>query len=229
LRSGILEFATVHEFTADSISQISFGEFVSSLSRAFDNVSDLEVRYRTMVDVANALKPSRDGMIRNELLAAKIQLEGPEGFYATLDSIEAFRVDPQRKKSRVLVQQLYLRTERVVHLDSLFRKGENGRATDVRSVTSLRRAVESAMQYTSVGAEMSLAELNELEWQIGRSYCTRNEPRCTGPHLENKRVASEIMELNQDRCPLQRSCNGAIDLRVRLLVEPRLAEHHAYY
>jgi hypothetical protein len=103
------------------------------------------------------------------------------------------------------------------------------RATDIRSVTALRLAVERAMTYTSAGAGLSLPDLNEIEWQIGRSFCQREGALCFGPPRDDKPVDSALLKVADGACPFIGVCRGSSDPKTAALVEPRLAEHHAFY
>jgi hypothetical protein len=181
-------------------------------------------------------------------------LSGSSGLYAAIDELEPFCADPHRKKTRILIQQLfrydllhvadpehvlpaieyhlvrlYLRTGRVVHSGSVRLSSEISRASDVRSVNALRAAVEEAMRYTADAADLPVSEINEIEWQIGRSYCERSAPRCWGPHRSDKLVATAIAQIASGACPFSDTCDGPRWEKAAQISEPRLADRHGYY
>jgi hypothetical protein len=221
---------------------------------AFGTSTDLAQRYELFMSVAAALATADSVLRQLALRAEPQQLAGPTGLYEVLDSLPVFAADPQRKKARILVQQLYryrlinftdpenvrpateyhlirlyLRTERVVHADGVEFATDAYRAVDIRSVNALRLAVEEAMHYTTAGAAMSLPDLNEIEWQIARSFCQRSRPLCAGPPRADKPVDPAIVSVSNGACPFANSCNGPARSRIAHLAEPRLAEHHAFY
>lgn len=186
----------------------------------------------------------------------RVCLSGKDGIYSWLNNIPVFAADPIQKKARVLVHQLlryglisvtdpenispavdyhlirlYVRTARVRPVNDEWdqRLKEGGKAR-VEPVTALRRAVEEAMYYTATGAELRVDELNHIEWQIARSFCLRQEPRCnTGPLIE-KPVDNAVAELSCKAgcaCPLIAQCVGARDAQIREAIDPQSAR--SYY
>ena len=186
----------------------------------------------------------------------KTRLGGDSGVYNWLARIPAFGGDPLQKKSRILVHQLlayrllevadpenilpavdyhlirlYVRTGRVVARRAEIAERLQGdrKVARVEFVTHLRRAVEEAMWYTANGAQRPVNEVNHIEWQIGRSFCTRKEARCEGPFLEDKPpdACVRALSLGSSACPLRRDCAGAIDENLRSIVDP--ASSRSYY
>lgn len=240
-------------FTPAALARRDFAEYLAEFGAAFDDeVADLDRRYEMFRSVVEAL--SEPGYSVGSLHQRDVvQLAGPGGLYAQLDSLAPFAEDPQRKKSRLLVQhlvrfglirisdpdslqpaieyhliRLYMRTGRVAHSEAKD-VGATTSSTDIRSVNALREAVEQAMHYTAYAAELSVADLNEIEWQVARSFCTRNSPRCEGPPLAAKPVSQSILERSQGACPFSGSCDGPRHGRVALTVEPKLSSRHAFY
>jgi len=185
-----------------------------------------------------------------------IHLEGSNGLYSWLDRFSVYAEDPLRKKARVLVHQLlhyglievddpqhiraavdyhiirlYARTNRV--MPAVPKAGgplENGEEPHVKLLTHLRRAVEEAMAYTAAGAMIRIDELNHIEWQIARSFCTRKEARCHCGPLPEKPVDNIVALLSQargGRCPYVDDCPAVSDTKLRLLVDPKSSK--AFY
>ena len=181
---------------------------------------------------------------------------GVSGIYNWLASIPAFGADPLQKKSRILVHQLlayrllevadpenilpavdyhlmrlYVRTGRVVarRAQIVERLQGDRKVERIEFVTHLRRAVEEAMWHTASGARRPVNEVNHIEWQIGRSFCTRKEPRCEGPFLEDKPPDACVQALSSGSaaCPLRGDCAGATDKSLRSIVDP--ASSRSYY
>lgn len=241
-------------FTAIRLANLTADEFSREFSTAFNSVTDLADRHVSFVAVAAAFAAGGELFNEKRLYAEPQRLGGPDGLYATIDRLSVFRADPQRKKSRVLVQQLirtdlltiidpdqmrpaieyhlmrlYLRTGRVVHADAYEFRDKGDRATDVRSVTALRAAVEQAMHYSAAGADLTIAEINDLEWQIARSFCERVGPRCDGPPSADKPVVASIAAARGGACPFSSTCDAPRHPAIAALTEPRLADHHPYY
>ena len=184
------------------------------------------------------------GKAENLLTGSGSGLRGPDGFMKRLDRFQAFREDPLRKKSNVLVHEivrdgvanfedateiepavdyhimrLYLRSGRVVPLHretlELLKRDAVPRP---RLVKLLREVVSEAVSLTALYARMSIPEVNSLEWQIGRDVCDRNQPKCTGV---NPTIA-ERFGLANTRCPYADFCQAFANEEWRLLREPDL-------
>jgi hypothetical protein len=255
LRSVMSEVAMRDGLSADVLSSLSFDGFVAAFGDAFPDKMDLRKRHEMLTSVASDFVNSPvNGPESFGFFDGAVELSGATGLYRKLDRFPVFAEDPQRKKSRILVQQLYrhrlvqfvdpenvspateyhlirlyLRTERVVHSEGLEFATEDSRAIDLRSITALRSAVEQAMRYTASGAEMPLPDVNEIEWQIARSFCVREAPRCAGPPRADKPVDEAILGIADGACPFINSCNGARIDKISRLSEPRLSDRYAFY
>jgi hypothetical protein len=254
LRGHFEKLARSTNFEAEALSRVTLPQFMQLAAGGFDEAIDLVPRYEMFSSVAHEL--ARPGsQLRPETLINRAQpLSGESGLYERLDTLPVFSADPQRKKARILVQQLrrhrlvdfidpenirpaieyhiirlYLRTQRVIHSDGLEFGLDTERAGDIRSVSALREAVESAMYYTASGAEMQIHDVNEIEWQIARSYCARERPQCFGPPLTTKPVDEAIASIANGACPFSSTCEGPQTSRVSRLAEPRLSDRHAFY
>ena len=255
LRNHLLKAAgSPDHFVAERLANLTLATFVEEFGPAFGSVSDLAERHRVFCAVGAAFFRQDTRFDGKRLSSEPQRVGGAEGLYAQLDILDTFRSDPHRKKSRILVQQLirdglldvsdphelrpaieyhlvrlYLRTGRVVHEVSSHIMEQSGRATDVRSVTALRAAVEHAMRYTADSAELNVLQTNDIEWQIARSFCDRSAPRCPGPPRQDKPVIPSIAAAAGGACIFAETCDGPRNANVAALVEPRLADHHAYY
>jgi hypothetical protein len=178
------------------------------------------------------------------LKGAGRRLHGHDGFMERLDRFQAFREDPLRKKSSVLVHEivrdgianfedssqiapaidyhimrLYLRSGRVVPLHpetlDLLKKDSAPRP---RLVKLLREVVSEAVSLTAFYAAMSIPEVNSLEWQIGRDVCDRGRPNCSGGNFS---IAARF-GLASDGCPYAGFCRAFADKEWRMLREPDL-------
>lgn len=244
-----------HNVDPKRLAGLEFEQFIDDFGPAFaDEVDDLPRRHGMFTRVAAAFA---DGGVLSDvrsLTAGPQALAGPAGLYARLDRLEPFRADPQRKKARVFVQQLlrfrlltpldpaelrpateyhlirlYLRTQRVTHMNGTWPAAPAGATSDLENITSLRGAVEQAMRYTAEAAGLTIADVNEIEWQVGRSYCERDAPRCSGPFRPDKPVSGTIARARGGRCPFGEVCDAARDSSLARLIEPQLASHHAFY
>ena len=161
---------------------------------------------------------------------AEAQL-GNNGFHALLDKFESYRTDPLRKKTNVLthdlykekivnfsdsqniepavdyhIMRLYLRTGRVVPADeSIFSFLEGEPKPRGSLVRQLRRQVSEAAKLTAYYANLNVAEVNYIEWQIGRSICHNKQPECQKTEGEIL-VAKDVRKLFTGRCPYMSSC-----------------------
>lgn len=198
--------------------------------------------------------PERPGL--DWLEQRRVTLSGPDGLYSWLDRIEVFSADPLRKKARVLIHQLlryglidvadpsniapavdyhlmrlYVRTARVVAIKpELIDRLAADVKMRIEPITDLRRAVEEAMFHTAAASELRMDQVNHVEWQIGRSFCVRRDPRCTLPPAPDKDVDKAVQDLCAiygGGCPFASTCEGAVSFRLRRFVEPQSC--HAYY
>jgi hypothetical protein len=82
-----------------------------------------------------------------------------------------------------------------------------------------------AMKYSAASAGIRIDQLNQIEWQIARSFCTRRNPRCDGPFLPERPIDPELECLAQrvHGCPIRSDCRGATDPELRSIVDPRSA------
>jgi hypothetical protein len=69
---------------------------------------------------------------------------------------------------------------------------------------------------------MRISDLNHFEWQIARSFCVREGPRCDSPGLPSKRVDPTLagMASNVGGCPLRTVCFGRKEPVLLRLQEP---------
>jgi hypothetical protein len=214
-------------------------------------------RYRTFVAVA-AVLAREEVFSLDHMVSGPVQLAGPSGLYSKLKAMPGFCGDPGQKKSRVLVQELcrtglivpadpenvlpaveyhlirlYLRTERVMPLRPTDRqKLADGAVLPLPAITSLREAVELAMYYTAGAAEVTVYDLNAMEWEIGRSYCVRSSPRCDGPPLPGKPCGDSVTELAHrvgGTCPFAAHCDGGRKEVLSRMQEPQLSRNYDYY
>jgi hypothetical protein len=195
-------------------------------------------------DVGATILRDFQGEPENLLEGAGGRLHGSDGFMERLDRFCAFREDPLRKKSNVLVHEivrdgvanfddsnkiapavdyhimrLYLRSGRVVPLHcetlELLKKDSAPRP---RLVKLLREAVSEALCLTALYTGMSIPDVNSVEWQIGRDVCDRSRPKCSAGNAS----VAERLGLSRDTCPYIDFCRAFTDKEWRLLREPDL-------
>lgn len=240
--------AAVSEMTGPAFRRL-FGQVYDS-----DRIRSTE-RAKLLSSLGRAVARTADVPVFPWLTSNPVALAGPGGLYDWLAGIDAFSQDPLRKKSRILVHdllqhglievadqqniapaidyhliRLYVRTGRVlpIRVELLGRLSDEG-TPRVEFHTDLRAAVEEAMGYTASGAGLRIDELNNIEWQVARSFCLRKEPRCNGCAIPEKPVDAFIKVLagNANGCPMRRECRGANDAELRSIVDPRSAR--SYY
>lgn len=195
-------------------------------------------------DVGGTLFRDFGGRATNVIYGSGRRLYGPNGFLDRLDRFQAFREDPLRKKSNVLVHEivrdgiasfddehqiapaidyhimrLYLRSGRVIPIHQetleLLKKDCTPRP---RLVKLLREAVSEAVALTALYSKMSIPEVNSVEWQIGREVCDRSRPKC----LAGNGSITERFGLMDDKCPYGNVCRAFADPEWRALREPDL-------
>jgi hypothetical protein len=197
--------------------------------------------------IGSGLQQKFDGDVLTLVSRASGKLEGATGFLQQLDAFEPYRADPLRKKSNVLVQdlvrerivnfedettirpavdyhimRLYLRTGRVVPMYTVVADALKGMPRPrPRLVKLLREAVAEALQTTAGFAKLSVAEINYVEWQIGRSICHRLRPLCTTP-AGKVELDPDIAALFDGPCPYASFCPAYRDSEWRRLSEPNL-------
>lgn len=158
------------------------------------------------------------------------KLDGKE-FQQVMDRFEGYRTDKLRKKTNILshdllregiiefpdpenlepaidyhIMRLYLRTGRVLPTDrAVFRYLEGAPNPRGSLVRELRRVTAEAAKLTSFYSGVSIADLNFVEWQIGRSVCLNDEPRCDAPK-ESLELAPDVCLLAKVGCPYRQVC-----------------------
>jgi hypothetical protein len=170
------------------------------------------------------------------------RVAGPMGYLETLNKFAAYSEDPLRKKSHVLLQdllreriveindpeniipaidyhiiRLYLRTGRVVSIDPIITPYLQERPYPrPRLVKLLRKSVADALSLTSLYADMPVADLNAIEWQLGRTLCILPEPRCDSTTDE-----SELAQFCKSGCGYRSFCAAYRKSEERSLKEPQ--------
>jgi hypothetical protein len=157
-------------------------------------------------------------------------------FHQIMDQFLGYRTDSLRKKTNVLTHDLYkeaiidfadeknvrpavdyhimrtyVRTGRVVPIDPiLFRYLEGAPNPRGSLVRQLRKAVSEAEKLTAFYAGLNVADVNYIEWQIGRSICENKDPLCVS---ENKSfiTAEDIYPLCSGSCPFINNCRSYND------------------
>jgi hypothetical protein len=195
-------------------------------------------------DIGDVIIKNYFGDTGRVLSDANGKLLGKNGFMAQLDGFAAFREDPLRKKSNVLVHELvrdgmarfddeseiapaidyhimrlYLRTGRVVPLHQTTHDLlKNDSSPRPRLVKLLRESVGEALSLTAFYATLTIPEVNGMEWQIGRDICDRKTPRCLGP------VKADLPNFlaDKDKCPNTEFCRAFSQPGWRSLREPDL-------
>ncbi|WP_236201182.1 hypothetical protein [Pseudomonas pseudonitroreducens] len=162
--------------------------------------------------------------------AAKNSTLGGKAFEELMNSFTAYQKDPLKKKTNVLTHDLttegiihfedeenlepavdyhimrtYLRTGRVIPVDQALFKFFKGTPNPRNYITTkLRETVTEAVKLTSHYSRINIAEINYIEWQIGRSACTNKEPIC---HFHrNSNLPPAIEALSPHPCPYMDSC-----------------------
>lgn len=202
-------------------------------------------RARMLRTIGECLSAQLAGDPYNLVAASHNRIAGPEGFVARLDMFEPYRVDPLRKKSNVLVQdlirerivafedqdslrpaidyhivRLYLRSGRVVPLHGVVADSLKNKVRQrPRFVNALREAVAEALQLTAAYARLPLADVNYIEWQLGRSVCELNAPRCVGRERSSD-LDADVANLFGGPCPYVAFCLARNDPEWRKLREP---------
>jgi len=147
-----------------------------------------------------------------------------------MDTFEAYRTDPLKKKTNVLTHDLttekiiefrdkenlkpavdyhiirtYLRTGRVIPKDTelfkIFKGAPNPRNYIIKK---LRETVSEAVMLTAHYAGINVAEINYIEWQIGRNACTNKDPICKNARPNN--LPLSIKKLSATACPYEKEC-----------------------
>lgn len=182
-------------------------------------------RLKMLRQVARHLKDHYEGNFGNLLQVANFRLLGERGVYHLLDDIAVFNEDPYRKKQNVLIHELirgggvdfvdgentrpaidyhiirsYIRTGRIypTSSDVLNRLRSHDVAPRRRLVDEARRAAVSALQLVSQYCAMDVADVNYIEWMIGRTRCTRESPKCMSDlPLEKTNDLSPLLQGSQ--------------------------------
>jgi len=188
-------------------------------------------------------------LLRNGRLEALItnpRLEGEDGFYNVMRSVSAFGEDDLEKKVRVLahdlhregivvfkdpenlrpaveyhILRLYIRSGRVYPTNESVREQlrSPGNSSRTRLVKLLRRTVEEAMSLTAFYAQLDVATLNYVEWQIGRTVCRADVPFCVTPPPD--KLPADVEALSPLRCAFANFCRSYNDPEYGWYHEPQ--------
>jgi hypothetical protein len=117
--------------------------------------------------------------------------------------------------------RLYLRSGRVVPRYNAVGDALMGKPRPrPRLVKLLREAVGEALRATARFSGLTVADVNYVEWQLGRSVCDHIKPACLkrriAPGLDN-----DIGCLFDRFCPYMNFCKACADEEWRKLKEPQ--------
>ncbi len=165
------------------------------------------------------------------LSASKNKIAGEQGFAKQLDFFRAYREDPLRKKTNILIHDLVrfriiifndneaiepavdyhiirlsLRTGKVFpKYKKVFEYLKEPRHPRARFMNLLRQRVSDALVLTSRFSTATIPDVNNFEWQVGRTICLTNEPICVKSSLENRAVTSTSKK-QYKLCPYENFC-----------------------
>lgn len=190
-------------------------------------------RARILRNVGSVIKEKFNSSLKDFYEACnKASLQNGD-FHKLLDNFEGYKSDPLRKKTNVLshdllkekiiefadqdfikpaidyhIMRLYVRTGRVVATHPIvldFLKGApNPRGSLVQQ---LRSAVSEAEILTAYYANLNVADVNYIEWQIGRSICKNINPGCENAKNTNNILPVDIKKLClKKNCPYKEIC-----------------------
>jgi len=211
-------------------------------------------RAALMKDVASTLVGLFGGDAMVLYARSNRKIGGQAGFLEQIDAFRAYREDPLRKKSNVLVQELvregivefldvsdvapaidyhimrlYLRSGRVLPTAAAvfehLRVAERSE-TRLRLDKLLREATAEALRYTAFYAGLTVPVVNYIEWQIGRARCHDQRPNCLGECTLSEADA-DVIRLSPSACPYAGFCPALVDPQWGELREPILQK--AYY
>lgn len=193
------------------------------------------IRSQERAKMLRATAAELEALLRSGTISSMLvhrRLNGQGGFYDTMKGVAAFREDELEKKVRVLAHdlyregvipfvdpqnlrpaveyhllRLYLRSGRVYPTDQSVKEELEGRSAVARPrlVHTLRKTVEEAMNLTAFYSGLDVATLNYAEWQIGRSVCTAENPRCDTPSAE---LPADVAALSPNRCLFSNFCRA---------------------
>lgn len=192
-------------------------------------------RAKILRDVGNVLKNEFGGDLKKFYNECEMSSLNPssnyKSFHKIMDSFIGFRTDRLRKKTNVLshdlikenivnfidpqeaqpaidyhIMRLYIRSGRVVPSDeaifSFLEGAPNPRGTLVRQ---LRVAVSKAVQLVAHYANLNVADVNYIEWQLARNICTNKGPSCSSIE-DPTNIPDDILQLCKDECPNNSIC-----------------------
>lgn len=206
-------------------------------------------------DLGRNLNERFDGKPYNIILEANGRLTGETGLLELLNVFRAYSEDPVKKKSNVLahdlirerivsfkdtdrikpaveyhIMRLYERTGRVVprtpELQEALCQGTQFRPWFVKY---MRNTVAEALSYTSAAAKLTVPDVNYVEWQIARSICLSEEPRCLRFKKAPDNLPQDIKRIFKGSCPYVDFCMAYSDPRLLKLREPKPLNTKAFY
>ncbi|HEK0906692.1 TPA: hypothetical protein SMQ04_001430 [Pseudomonas putida] len=187
-------------------------------------------RAKLIKNVATTIDINFDGDPNKFYLHLSSCTIGNKKFEEAMSAFEAYKRDPLKKKTNILsheiitenifkikdvqnlepaidyhIIRLYLRTGRVIAKDKeLFKYFKGTPNPRGYLVSQLRQAVGEALKSTAHYANLNVAQVNFIEWQLGRSTCTNENPRCELP--ANASISSSISNLFNGCCPYSECC-----------------------
>ncbi len=200
--------------------------------------------------VARTFRDKFGGNPMNLVNESNRRVAGPTGFVSQMDAFDAFRIDPLRKKTNVLMHELvrerivrfvdeenigpavdyhliriYTRTGRVypLHASTFSTLTSLAPRPRDRLVRLLREKVAEAVALTSRFSGLTVPEVNYIEWQLGRNVCIRGVPRCVSRDVM-PRFDPDVEALLTNRCPFSTACLAYSDRHWMELHEPVFAK-----
>jgi len=232
--------ATISSIDGPGLRQL----LLSGATRNEVTLTDLDRRAEILRITAVELMERYAGRVSGLLAAADRRMGGPNGAYARLGELTAFR-DAQRKKSTCFLvtahysgrfplvdpesavpmvdyhrMRLLLRTGCIVvapaEVESRLRSRE---PVDPAVEERIRAAAYEISNQVPLLAGMNMFDFDVMLWAHARSCC-RNAPACVSGVHENKSFLKFSIGTDPHSCVFKDVCPGAADARRRELWEP---------
>lgn len=245
--SEILDIDYIHSNSNDKLAEDFRCLFPRSNTDLECTLDDLDTRIMMIKNIAETIKDNYDNQVMSFIGGREIRLvDGNQGLYSKLEGLDAFR-DPFKKKSTLFAKLLYqsdrvkildedrfeplmdyhmqrllLRTSCIDVLDEVLVKKLKNREL-IESDAEIREACIQGIRMISNMSGVSILDLDDIFWAIGRSCCNQKilcrDLKCS----KTPCTLLSIVEIEKhERCIFNECCSGRMNTTYQEFWEPQV-------
>lgn len=206
-------------------------------------------------NIGQVVNEKYEGDIFNIYAKCDGTLYGENGLHANLLELKAYGSDPLKKKANVLthdvireniitfpdldkvkpaieyhIMRVYERTGRVFARGKVLHTAlMDGKPLPEWFVKNIRENVSEALRYTAGTANLTVPDVNYVEWQIARNICKQVKPNCISDNASSAGLPEDVRNIFSGKCPYIDFCDSYLHPEKLKLKEPIPSKKKSHY